>query len=138
MELEVFTLADFAADYGNGKLTVVGTFDTLFAPKLPAIHPHCAVAVRLRIANKDAGRHDFELRALSPDGEVLHSAKGGLDLKPNPNAEYNTFNLVMNIVNLKLGKAGVFAFEFHFNDEFRSGLKMNVVHALPPGMTKAA
>ena len=138
MELEIFSLADFAADYGNGKLTVVGTFDTIFAPSLPTSYPHCTVAIRMRIANAEVGQHEFEIKGIDPDGRVFQNLKGKMETKVNPNADYSTLNLVLNMDNLKLTKAGKYAFEFHFDNEFRSGLKLNVVQAVPPGMVKAA
>lgn len=136
MELEIFSLADYAADYGNGKLTVVGTFDTIFTPKLPVLHPHCAVAIRMRLGNTEVGRHDFEIRVIDPDGKIFQNVKGGMEVKTNPNADYNTMNLVMNLNNLNIQKAGKYAFEFHFDNEFRSGLKLHVLQA--PSMVKAA
>lgn len=138
MELEIFTLADHASDHGRGKLTIDGTFDTIFSPQLPYMHPHCSIAARMRIANSEAGKHEFEIRALAPDGKVLHSVKGNGDMKANPHNDYSTHNFVMNLNNLKLDKAGKYAFEFYFDGEFRSGLKLNLVHAMPPGMVKAA
>jgi hypothetical protein len=138
MELEIFTLADFAADYGNGKLTVVGTFDTVFVPQLPTKHPHCSIAIRMRIANSEAGAHDFMIRGLTPDGNIFQNVNGSMDIKPNGNTDYTTFNLVIGLNNLKLERAGKYAFEFHFDNEFRSGLKMNVVHGSPVSMVKAA
>ena len=35
MDIQIATLCDFAADYGNGKLVINGTFDALCAPQLP-------------------------------------------------------------------------------------------------------
>jgi hypothetical protein len=139
MEVEIFTLADYAADQGNSKLTVVGTFDTLFTPNLPSKHPLCSLAIRFRIANSEAGKHDFEIKTIGPDGKEFNpKVKGDLTVMANPNADYTTLNLVMNMNNLKLEKAGKHHFEFHFDGEFRSGLTMTVVHGLPKGMQKAA
>ncbi|HNQ62231.1 MAG: hypothetical protein UZ12_BCD005001561 [Bacteroidetes bacterium OLB12] len=139
MEVEIFTLADYAADQGNSKLTVVGTFDTLFTQNLPTKHPHCSLAVRIRIANSEAGKHDFEIKTIGPDGkEFSPKIKGDLTVMQNPNADYTTLNLVMNMNNLKLERAGKYHFEFHFDGDFRSGLTMTVVHGVPKGMQKAA
>lgn len=138
MEIEIFTLADFAADQGNGKLTVVGTFDTLFCPQLPAVQPAFAVALRMRIANKEAGKHLFEVKMLTPDGKQINSIKGDMDVKVNPHSDYATLNLVFNFNNFKLEKAGKYAFEFHFDGEFRSGLKLIVIHGMPSHFVKAA
>jgi hypothetical protein len=139
MEIEIFTLADYAADQGNSKLTVVGTFDTLFAQQLPTAHPHCSIAIRIRIANSEAGKHAFEIKSLGPNGkEFTPPIKGDLTVMQNPNADYTTLNLVMGMNNLKFEKAGKYHFEFHFDREFRSGLTLTVVNGLPKGMQKAA
>ena len=41
MKVSVFTLCDFAKAEGD-RMTIVGTFDTVFAHQAPAIHPMCA------------------------------------------------------------------------------------------------
>jgi hypothetical protein len=138
MEHEIFSLADYAADYGNGKMLVAGTFDTLFTPQLPAVHPSCSIAIRLRVANSEAGAHDFEIRVLTPDKQQLHSIKGRGEIRANPNADYTSMNIVMNLNNLKLEKAGKYAIEFYFDNEFRSGLSLHVIPGMPAGMVKAA
>ena len=38
MEIEIFTLSDFA-QYNNSKLTIVGTFDSIKAKQFPVQHP---------------------------------------------------------------------------------------------------
>jgi hypothetical protein len=127
MEIEIFTLADFAADYGNGKLIITGTFDTIFSQSYPVVHPTCAIALRIRIANSETGYHDFELR---PKGfSTVEPVKGSMDIKPNPNADHSTFNIVVNFNNLKLEKPGKYAFEFYFDNDFRSGLSLYAVKA---------
>jgi hypothetical protein len=127
MEIEIFTLADFAADYGSGKLTVSGTFDTIFSKTFPVVHPFCSIALRIRVANSEAGHHDFELR---PKGlSVVEPVKGNMNVRPNPNADHTTFNIVVNFNNLKFDKPGKFAFEFYFDNDFRSGLNLYAVTA---------
>jgi hypothetical protein len=127
MVLEIFSLSDFASDYGNGKLSVIGCFDTIFTQQLPALHPACSIAARMRFPNSEAGPHSFEIRALTPSGKILHTVNGKGDVKSNPNATYSTRNLVMNLNNFKLDEYGAYAFEFWHN-----------VQGLPPGMVKAA
>jgi hypothetical protein len=43
MNIQVAVLCDAATD-DNGKLNLLGAFDTIYARELPAIHPQCAVA----------------------------------------------------------------------------------------------
>lgn len=125
MEIEIFTLADYAADYGNGKLIVSGTFDTIFGQTFPLVHPSCSLALRIRIANSEIGEHTFEIR---PAGlSNVQPFIGNLSVKKNPNADHSTINLVVNLNNLKFDKPGRYSFEFYFDNEFRSGLNLYVV-----------
>jgi hypothetical protein len=132
MEIEIFTLADFAADYGNGKLVISGTFDSIFSPQFPAVHASCSLALRIRIANSESGTHTIELRSLGPNGKNFQEPiKGDLDVKKNPNADHSTINFVVNFNNLKFETPGKYAFEFHYDNEFRSGLTLTVVKFNP-------
>ncbi|MDB6032554.1 MAG: hypothetical protein JWM16_2892, partial [Verrucomicrobiales bacterium] len=38
MEIQVAVLCDAATDY-QGKLNILGTFDTIFTAQMPAVHP---------------------------------------------------------------------------------------------------
>jgi len=133
MEIEIFTLADHAADYGSGKLVIAGTFDNIFASNFPAVHPMCVIAVRMRIANSESGRHKFEIRAIDSKGQKLHEPfSGEFDVQKNPNADHTTLNIVWNLANTKFETPGKYAFEFHYDGEFRTGLNLTVVKFVPP------
>ncbi len=124
MEIEIFTISEYAADYGNGKLSILGTFDTIFCQSFPSIHPSCSLALRIRIANSEAGEHTFEIRSIS---SLIQPFTGNLKVRKNPNADHSTFNIVLNLNNLNFNKPGKHSFEFLFNGEFRSGLNLYVV-----------
>jgi len=54
MEIEIFTLCDFAQD-NNSKLTVVGTFDAIYSKQFPFVQQSFSVACRLRFSEKEVG-----------------------------------------------------------------------------------
>lgn len=130
MEIEIFTLADYAADYGNGKLVISGTFDSIFSQGFPFSHPNCAIALRIRLANSEAGEHEFEVRPIGIKG--IQPLKGTMNVQRNRNADHATVNIVLNMNNISFEKPGKVAFEFYFDGEFRSGLSLYVVKAGPP------
>jgi hypothetical protein len=70
MEIEIFTLADFAQD-NNSKLTIVGTFDSIQARQFPVQHPACTVACRMRFSIKETGSHEFKLRLIDTAGNEI-------------------------------------------------------------------
>ena len=124
MELEIFTLADFAQD-NNSKMTVVGTFDSIHTKQFPALHPACSVACRVRFAAKESGPHDFKLRLTDSDGkEIIQPITGNINVGVPPNGQVATINIIINFAQLKFEKAGRYSFELFIDDEWKSGLPL--------------
>ena len=46
MEYEIFTICDNAQNY-NGKLVIVGTFDTVSSPKYPFVQELFSLAIKI-------------------------------------------------------------------------------------------
>ena len=128
MEIEIFTLCDFAQD-NQQKLTVVGTFDSLWATQFPVLHPFCSVACRLRFSNKDKGEHNFMLKLIDSTGrQVIPECNGIFTIGESP-AGYSSINLVANYGQLQFSSAGRYSFELYVDGEWASGLPLNVAQA---------
>jgi hypothetical protein len=116
MQLLLATLCDSAADY-QGKLCVLGAFDTLCAPEFPVTHPQCSLAVRVLFEPKDRGRHEMCIRLLdSKDAEVMPPFSPVMDVAfPPGKIPFVTRNLVLNLQRLRFEEAGVYRFEVTIN-----------------------
>lgn len=124
MEIEIFTLCDFAQD-NNGKLTVVGTFDGIHSKQFPFTQTNFSVACRLRFAEKETGSHDMRLRFIDGDGkELLQPIQGQMNIPKPTNGQYSTINLVFNLSQIKFDKAGRYSFELFIDNEWESGLPL--------------
>ena len=126
MEIEIFTLCDFAQD-NSGKLTVVGTFDGINSKQFPIVHTNFFVACRLRFSEKEVGQHEMRLRFIDSTGkELLQPIGGELNIAKPTNGQYSTINLVFNLSQIKFEKAGRYSFELYIDDEWESGLPLFV------------
>ena len=124
MEIEIFTLADFAQD-NNSKLTIVGTFDAIHSKQFPAVHPSCSIACRLRFSNKEVGQHDFKLRLIDSDGkELIQPVQGNIGINEPTNGQSATINIVINFNQLNFEKQGRYSFELYIDDDWKSGLPL--------------
>jgi hypothetical protein len=124
MEIEIFTLCDFAQD-NNSKLTIVGTFDSIHAKQFPVQHPFCTIACRLRFAAKEAGDHDFKLRMTDTEAkEMIQAIEGNINIAPPPNGQIVTINLVVNFNQLQFAKPGRYSFELFIDGEWKTGLPL--------------
>ncbi len=124
MEIEIFTLADFAQD-NNSKLTIVGTFDSINSKQFPVQHPACSVACRLRFGIKEAGDHNFKLRLIDATGkEVIQPIEGNINIGTPPNGQFASINMVINFNQLKFETAGRYSFELYLDGDWKSGLPL--------------
>ena len=130
MEIEIFTLCDFAQD-NNSKLTIVGTFDSIYAKQFPVLHPTCAVACRLRFAVKEAGDHEFKLRLIDIAGkENIQPITGNINIPVLANKQVITINLVANFNQLQFPSPGRYSFELYIDGDWKSGLPLFLNQAL--------
>lgn len=70
MQIEVFTIADAATEFG-GKLNLLGSFDTLNVEKLPGILPSFTIVLKVRANTSEKDTQKFEIDFLNPDGSNL-------------------------------------------------------------------
>lgn len=106
MDIEIFTLCDFAQD-NQGKLTIVGTFDTVFARQLPTAIPTCHIALRLRLRPGEAGRIPFGIQIQTPDGQnVIPPLQAEMQSQVPPGAESVCGNVAIGIGGLTFQSYG--------------------------------
>lgn len=109
MNIQIAVLCDAAVDYG-GKLSLLGTFDTILARQLPAKHPQCSVALRIVFDRADEGRHELRLDFVNADGKSVMPA---IDIPYEVNLPSDSIhlsrNFIVNIQQLKFDEAGHYA-----------------------------
>lgn len=127
MEVEIFTLCDYAND-ANGKLTIVGTFDSIYCNQFPANQQICAIALRLRFSEREYGKHKVRIRLIDQNQKQLQNFDGEVMVgKPKLGLTYTSLNFVMRQINLKFDSPGKYSFELFVDDDWRSGLPLNLV-----------
>ena len=71
MEIEIFTLADFAQD-SHSKLTIVGTFDSIFSKQFPFFIPPVPWQPGFGFRKRETGDHAFRPGGLiDADGKEI-------------------------------------------------------------------
>jgi hypothetical protein len=109
MEIEVFALCDAAADY-QGRLSILGIFDTIFAATLPATHPQCSVALRIRFKKVETGNHTLTLHIVDYDGNmVIPALNGQFGIQLDGQEQYGAVNLILNLQGLIFKSYGRYA-----------------------------
>ncbi|MDR1399890.1 MAG: hypothetical protein LBJ41_08215 [Treponema sp.] len=125
MKIELFTFCDFAQE-NNGKLTVVGTFDTIISRSFPCVHPLLSVVIRLRFDIWEFARHSFRIEARPLDGEMsIDPISGNVEVQSTGNASAAS-HLVFAISNLKFQRGGVVNFVLYIDGKELSSIPLYI------------
>jgi len=116
MKIELFTFCDFAQE-NSGKLTIVGTFDTIVSRNFPCVHSQLSVVIRLRFDLWEFSNHQFKIETRDLNGEmVIKPIKGNVEVKGVGNATAVS-HLVFTISNLHFKSSGVINFILYIDDK---------------------
>ena len=116
MKIELFTFCDFAQENG-GKLTIVGTFDTIISRNFPCMHPQLSVVIRIRFDMWEFASHSFRIETRDLSGGIsMEPISGNLDVRGVGNATAVS-HLVFTIGNLRFKNPGVVNFTLFLDDK---------------------
>ncbi len=129
MNIEAFLLCDAATDQ-QGKLNVLGAFDTIWTKKLPAIHPACSVVTRIRFAKIEDGNHSVKIQIIDQDGRNIGpKLEGSISVKTAPNLDSSVANLILNIQRLEFKQYGQYRIDLAIDGDVRASLPLRVNEA---------
>lgn len=111
MNIQVAVLCDAATD-DQGKLNILGAFDTINALTLPAIHPQCAIALRVTFTSGDEGSHTIKLHFVDADGRpIMPSMDIPVEVAMPEDTHFGTRNFIINIQQLRFAAPGLYAID---------------------------
>jgi hypothetical protein len=125
MKTELFTFCDFVQESG-GKLTIVGTFDTIISRNFPCVHPQLSVVIRLRFDIWEFSAHSFRIETRDLDGEMsIEPISGKIDVKGAGNAT-SVSHLMFTISNLRFSSSGVVNFVLYVDEKEIASLPLYI------------
>jgi hypothetical protein len=131
MNIQVAVLCDAATD-DNGKLNLLGAFDTIYTQQLPAIHPQCSIALRVTFGHEDEGQHKLRLNFVDADGR---SIMPGIDIPVQVvlpgDSHFGTRNFVVNIQQLKFENPGLYSIDLSLDEQPQASIPLLVKHNPP-------
>lgn len=119
MHVEIFTVCNSATIRGS-HLDLTGCMESVCASEFPTQIPACAVAIRIRFENQEAGRHMLELGLSDADGTLLlPSVRVDIEFQAKGTAQHSHIH-VAEFENLLLPAPGEYSFDLRVNDRIVS------------------
>ncbi len=126
MNIQVVVLCDAATD-DNGKLNLLGAFDTIYAPQIPAIHPQCSVALRVTFMPGDEGTRKLSLHFINADGRpIMQAIELPVPVTLPDDAHFLTRNFIINIQQLKFEEPGLYSVDVRLDDQTHASIPLLV------------
>lgn len=126
MKIEIFCLCDAATD-NRGKLNILGTFDQIYAVKMPVVHPACAIALRMRFDKMEEGVHKVNIQLVDPDGHpVFQPMEGEVSPRMAVDSGSAAVNLILNFQNVKFESYADYQINLAVDDESVASLPLYV------------
>ncbi len=136
MEVSLALLADYANVTAEGKLNILGVFDTIFADRFPAVHPQMQVILRLEANPAEAGsRKKLELKLMTADGHTLFAigAELGFEVKDpsKPVGEMMKTDQIIGLQNVRFEDRGDYQIAILVNEETKKTIPLKVRQRQP-------
>ena len=126
MTIQIAVLCDAATDY-NGKLNLLGTFDTIITSALPAIHPQCSVALRISFNRIEEGSHKVKMNFVDEDGRlVMPSIDMPVDVSIPGDANFLVRNFIINVQQLKFDQPGQYSIDIAIDNRHEMSIPLLV------------
>ena len=131
MNIQVAVLCDAATD-DNGKLNLLGAFDTIYTQQLPAIHPQCSIALRVTFSNGDEGKHNLHLNFVDADGHSIAKFPPiPVEVALPEDMHFGTRNYIVNLQQLKFDNPGLYSIDISLDGRPQASIPLLVRHNPP-------
>lgn len=132
MTTQVAVLCDAATD-DRGKLNLLGAFDTICSHQMPAIHPQCAVALRLTFTTADEGAHRLKLVFVDADGHgIMPPIEVGVQIVLPEETHFGTRNFIFNLQQVSFANPGLYSADVMLDGEIVVNIPLQVRLLEPP------
>ncbi len=132
MEVDLAVVADAANVSQEGKLNILGVFDTIWGPHFPLRHGTMVFVVRVEGQFTEEGEHRLELRLMDPDGAQIFRAEGPLRLAGGRPGRPVRPHIILGLSGVAFPAAGDYSFEILIDGQHKRSVPLYVVQAPEP------
>jgi hypothetical protein len=134
MEVKLALLADAANVSREGKLNILGIFNTIHAGSFPAVHPKMYLVLSFETTNAEAGKTKrVEIVFVDADDTKLGSIAGKLIVPKGEPGYPIQINHIFPIPPTPFSKPGDYVFNISINEDHKKAVSLKVVQLKTAG-----
>jgi hypothetical protein len=132
VEVDLAVVADAANVSQEGKLNILGVFDTIWAREFPCRHAAMVFVLRARADFTEQGAHQLEVRLIDADGAQLFKAEGPLHVPHGIPGRPIRPHVILGLAGISFQKPGDFSFEVTVDNRHVRSVPLHVMAAPQP------
>jgi len=130
MQVPFAVIADGANISREGKLNILGMFDTIYARAFPVTHAEMKLVLRIEAAPSEAGKkHLVEIKLVDEAGQSVLGMKATVVPRPAPHGRTLRMDQVLSLRNVTFKKPGKYFFSVLIDDEQKAAVGLRVAEA---------
>lgn len=134
MKVTLALLADGANVSREGKLNILGVFDTIHAKSFPVAHAQMRLVLRMEASPAELGKkHDIEIKLMDEDGVAVLGIKGQVTPRGAPPGHPLKMDQVVSLNNVAFKKAGRYEFAILIDNDQKTTVPLIVSQIQQPG-----
>jgi hypothetical protein len=138
MELDFAVVADAANVSQEGKLNILGIFDTIWGREFPVRHASMVFVLRVKADFTDQGDHTLEVRLIDADGKQLFRAEGPMQVPSGAPGRPVKPHVILGLSGVSFAVAGDYSFEVIIDGHHLRSVPLHVMQAPTPPDAKLA
>jgi hypothetical protein len=130
MNVNLAVLCDAANVSREGKLNILGEFDSIHASTFPLTYPTMVLVVRLEAHPTEAGEHHLKLHLFDEDGrDVVPPLEGEFPTgdPPFPGVAIRTAPLILQMHGVRFDHPGHYSFELLVDNHHLRSLPLHIL-----------
>lgn len=129
MELDFALIADAANVSQEGKLNILGIFDTIWGREFPVRHASMVFVLRVRADFTDQGEHALEVRLIDADGKQLFRAEGPIEVPGGAPGRPIKPHVILGLSGVSFAAPGDYSFEVIIDGHHLRSVPLHVMQA---------
>lgn len=131
MDVTLVLLCDSANVTAEGKLNILGQFDTITAAAFPVVHPLMHLVLRMNATPAEAGENrNLTIRLVDADGHTIGEVSGPLMVPQLPgDGTTPALQTIIPFPNVTFPKPGSYAFHVLIDRDDKSSVRLSLVTA---------
>jgi hypothetical protein len=126
LRIELFVMCETAQEF-EGRLNLLGTFESIKVQDVPLVLPLLTVAIRLRFWSDEEGMHRCSLRLIDADGQPMFEP---LDttfmVRPVDANPSGITNIIAKLQNVPFERSGEYGMDLYLDDNLEASLPFRI------------